>query len=239
MIVLPLTSLTHTHWAAPPRHISHKFTADGRTRLIHTHGLAINAVTLGTVVPHPLLTCSVCNIIICTSLVLAEVWNTRVVSLDIWQDTTGILFSFRKLSWDAALPRHVGQQLPLRRTDLEQGRVGHTWEKQCTCPLLQVQLWQGVLFHTSPSSYWYPAWLWQVCLAGRWGSCKDLSSSESKIGFLIGKYQKMHLFPLIENLSQDTLILYHFYLFFECNRTLMYNIFPNQDTSVPTLNFPY
>lgn len=33
---------------------------------------------------------------------------------------------------ESILPRQVGQQLPLRRTDLEQVTVGHTWEKQWT-----------------------------------------------------------------------------------------------------------
>lgn len=87
--------------------------------------------------------------------------------------------------WKVTLPKQVGQQLPLRRTDLEQVTEGQTWEKQWTCPLLHVQLWQGLDFHTSPSLYVYPVSVRQVRFDGRLEICKDLSSSVMmKISYL-------------------------------------------------------
>lgn len=75
------SSLTHTHWTALPRNLGHKFTVDGGTWEISTHGFTINTVTLCTVVLQPLLPQSIGHTLVHTNLLMAEVWNKRVVSL--------------------------------------------------------------------------------------------------------------------------------------------------------------
>lgn len=75
------SSLTHTHWTALPRNLGHKFTVDGGTWEISTHGFTINTVTLCTVVLQPLLPQSIGHTFVHTNLLMAEVWNKGVVSL--------------------------------------------------------------------------------------------------------------------------------------------------------------